>query len=285
MKILTGKFIGFCSGVKRAIKIAQNTENGCTLGPLIHNQIVVESLEKNGIVNVEKIEHCKGKNIIIPSHGCLKKEREKIKKLGLNLIDATCPIVRRNQKIAEILKGEGYQVVLIGDPNHREVVSVLSYAGNDVCVRGDKGNMGKIRKRKIGIIPQTTLPQEIYFQYVHSLLNKVTEARVFNTLCGETLERQKEAVKLAKRCDCVIVIGSRNSANTKRIFELCKKVNKNTYHIENVNEIKSSWLKGIKSIAITSGASTPEEEVVKVKEYIKKLIWSPKWKSEVSRAS
>lgn len=283
MKIITGKFIGFCSGVKRAIKIAEETGSGCTLGPLIHNPSVVKNLERNGIFNADTIEDCKSDTVIIPSHGCTKEDREKIEELKLKYVDATCPIVKRNQKIAETLKKEGYQVVIIGDPNHREVVSVLSYAGEDVCVIGDKGNVGEIRKRKIGIIPQTTLPQEIYFQYVHSILSRVTEARVFNTLCKETLERQKEAVKLAKRCDCVIVIGGKNSANTKRIFELCKKVNKNTHHIEKTNEIKFEWFEGVNSVAITSGASTPEEQVKEVKEYIKNLVRSSTWRREVLR--
>jgi 4-hydroxy-3-methylbut-2-enyl diphosphate reductase len=273
MKIITGKWIGFCSGVKRAMRLIENINSQKTimLGPLIHNRRVVETLEKKGIKITRNLEEVKeGYTVVIPSHGCLKEERESLLKKKINLVDATCPIVRKLQKLSEKLKEEGYKVVIVGDKEHPEVKGVKSYAGENSIVLSNLKEADKLEGDKIAVVFQTTSSLDSFKEFSRALADRGKEVRIFNTLCKETVERQKEAILLAKKSECVIVIGGKNSANTKRIFELCSKVNKMTYHIENAYEINEKWLEGKNSLFITSGTSTPDEVVNEVIETVKK---------------
>jgi len=273
MKIITGRWVGFCSGVKRAIRLIENLDSrkSVMLGPLIHNRRVVEDLEKRGmriVRNLEEIEE--GWSVVIPSHGCLKEEREVLIKKRINIIDATCPIVRKLQSLAEKLKEKGYRVVIVGDKEHPEVKGVKSYAGENSVVLSNLEESEKINGERIAVVFQTTSSLDSFKEFSRALADRGREVRIFNTLCKETVERQKEAVSLAKKSECVIVIGGKNSANTKRIFELCSKVNRMTYHVENAEEIDKKWLEGKSSIFITSGTSTPDEVVSEVIELLKK---------------
>jgi len=273
MKITAGKWIGFCSGVKRAMKLIENLKMGKTimLGPLIHNQRVVENLEKKGMKITRNIEEIRdGCTVVIPSHGCLREEREDLLNKKINIVDATCPIVRRLQKLTEKLAKEGYKVVIVGDKEHPEVKGVKSYAGENSVVLSDLKEAEKIDGDKIAVVFQTTSSLDSFKVFSSALAYRGKEVRIFNTLCKETVERQKEAVLLAKKNECVIVIGGKNSANTKRIFELCSKVNKMTYHVESANEIDEKWLRGKNFLFITSGTSTPDEVVNEVIEEVKK---------------
>lgn len=273
MKIITGKWTGFCSGVKRAMRLIESLEPEKTvmLGPLIHNRRVVEYLEKRGIRITRKVEEIKdGWTVVIPSHGCLKEEREILLNRKINLIDATCPIVKKLQRLVEKLHKENYRVLIVGDKEHPEVKGVESYAGGNSIVISDLAETAKIKGDKIAVVFQTTLSLDSFKEFSEVLTQKGKEVRIFNTLCRETVERQKEAVSLAKRSECVIVIGGRNSANTRRIFELCKKVNKMTYHIENADEIDEIELDGKGLLFITSGTSTPNEVVDEVIDALRK---------------
>jgi 4-hydroxy-3-methylbut-2-enyl diphosphate reductase len=273
MKIITGRWVGFCSGVKRAIRLIENldSQRSVMLGPLIHNRRVVENLEKRGIKIVRNLEEINGGwTVVIPSHGCLKEERELLVNKKINIVDATCPIVRRLQNLAEKLKEEGYKVVIVGDKEHPEVKGVKSYAGENSIVLSNLKEAEKIDGDKIAVVFQTTSSLDSFKEFSRALADRGKEVRIFNTLCKETVERQKEAILLAKKSECVIVIGGKNSANTRRIFELCSKVNTMTYHIENAEEIDRKWFEGKNSLFITSGTSTPNEVVNEVIEAVKK---------------
>ncbi len=269
---------GFCFGVKRAIEIAfdvakKHKEGIFTLGPIIHNPQVVEKLKELGVCPIESVTEEKNiKTLIIRAHGIPKDKLEELKKKGYEIIDATCPFVKKAQSLAEKLCLEGYQVVIIGDSEHPEVKGIFSYAGEKaVVVTSDKiPNLNK----KIGIIQQTTQPlskvKEILNGIINSL-NEFEEIRIFNTLCNFTAKRLESTEKVARNVDLMIVIGGKNSANTTQLANLCKKIGVKTYHIEDVKEIDKSWFKDVKKIGITAGASTPQWIIDEIIDKIKCL--------------
>lgn len=240
-----------------------------SFGPLIHNRDFVAELEEKGIKVIEDIKELKGNGItvIIRSHGVRPATLEKLKRRGVNIIDATCPKVRRAQLYAEKLKQEGYFVIIVGEKDHPEVKGLLGYAGKNSAIYSEDL---KLRHKRIGIVPQTTLDFEHFYNAVRNLLPKVTEMKIYNTICDETILRIKEALALAQKVDIMIVIGGKNSANTTRLYQICKSI-KPAYHVESVNDIDWAWFKGIKSVGITAGASTPEEQIAQVIDYLKKI--------------
>ncbi|GAB6182490.1 4-hydroxy-3-methylbut-2-enyl diphosphate reductase [Thermodesulfovibrio hydrogeniphilus] len=270
---------GFCFGVKRAIDIAfdiaKKHKNGVfTLGPIIHNPQVIERLKEMGINPIEDVSAQENINtLIIRAHGIPKDKLKELKSKNYEIIDATCPFVKRAQNIAEKLSQEGYQVLIIGDSEHPEVKGIVSYAGEKaVVVSSDEiPNLNK----KIGIIQQTTQPlskvKEILNKIINSL-DEFEEIRIFNTLCNFTSKRLESTEKVANQVDVMIVIGGRNSANTTQLANLCKKIGVKTYHIEEAKEIDKNWLKDVKKIGVTAGASTPQWIIDEVIDKIKMLI-------------
>jgi 4-hydroxy-3-methylbut-2-enyl diphosphate reductase len=268
---------GFCFGVKRAIDIAfdvanKHKEGVFTLGPIIHNSQVVEKLKDLGVHTLENIHSENIKTLIIRAHGIPKENYEEIKKHGIEIIDATCPFVKKAQSIAEKLASEGYQVLIIGDKEHPEVKGIFSYAGEKAYVISS--DEIPYLNKKIGIIQQTTQPmskvKEIMNKIINSL-NEFEEIRIFNTLCNFTSKRLEATEKVAKEVDVMIVVGGRNSANTSQLANLCKKLGVTTYHIEEAKEIDKSWFKSAKKIGITAGASTPQWIINEVIDKIKSL--------------
>lgn len=269
---------GFCFGVKRAIEIAFDVakkykEGVFTLGPIIHNLQVVEKLKKLGVKPIEEVSEQENiKTLIIRAHGISKDKLEKLKKLGYEIIDATCPFVKKAQSIAEKLSLEGYQVLIIGDREHPEVKGIFSYAGaKAIVVNSDEiPNLNK----KIGIIQQTTQPlskvKEILNGIINSL-NEFEEIRIFNTLCNFTARRLESTEKVAKNVDLMLVIGGKNSANTTQLANLCRKMGVRTYHIEDTKEIDEKWFKDVKKIGVTAGASTPQWIIDEIIDKIKCL--------------
>jgi 4-hydroxy-3-methylbut-2-enyl diphosphate reductase len=272
MKIYVAKHGGFCFGVKRAIRIALDAakewKSVYSLGPLIHNRIAVDDLKKKGIITVEELDEIKSKKVIIRSHGVHPDILKKLKAQNFKIIDATCPRVRRAQKYVEKLIKEGYYVIIVGEKDHPEVKGLLGYAGKKAEIYSD--NL-KLKKRRIGVVPQTTLDIEHFNTAVSNLMRSVLEMKIYNTICHETVLRIKEALKIAKKADVMIVLGGRNSANTTRLYQICKKI-KPSYHIESAKEISLKWFKGIKSIGITAGASTPSEQIIEVVKHIRKMF-------------
>ncbi|MGB7053856.1 MAG: 4-hydroxy-3-methylbut-2-enyl diphosphate reductase [bacterium] len=273
MKIYRARHGGFCFGVKRAIKIAleasKKADGVYSLGPLIHNHLAVEDLRSRGIRPVEKMSGVKNKEVvIIRSHGVAPDVLKKLKSKNCEIIDATCPRVRRAQRYVQRLINEGYYVVIVGEKDHPEVKGLMGYGGTHATIYKDKYMIGK---KKIGVVPQTTLNQARFNDAVADLMANVIEMKIYNTICRETALRINEATKLAKKANMMIIVGGKDSANTTRLYLTCKKLRR-SYHIESANEIKRSWFKGVKSVGITAGASTPKGQVDDVVRKIRKMF-------------
>ena len=273
MKIYRARHGGFCFGVKRAIKIAleasKKADGVYTMGPLIHNRLAVEDLRSKGIKPVEKTSGVHNKEVvIIRSHGVAPNVLRKLRSKNCVIIDATCPRVRRAQRYVQRLIDEGYYVVIVGEKDHPEVKGLVGYGGAHATIYKDSHKIGK---KKIGVVPQTTLNQARFNDAVADLMSDVIEMKIYNTICRETALRINEAKRLAKKADIMIVVGGKNSANTTRLYQTCKKL-RHSYHIESASEIKRSWFKGAKSVGITAGASTPKGQVDAVVQKIKKMF-------------
>jgi len=262
MKILIAKTAGFCFGVKRAIdiafQIAQEKRKGVyTFGPIIHNPQVVDKLRKKGIVPIDSIEAKRDiRALIIRTHGIPLAISQEILLRGYEIIDATCPFVKKAQYYAKLLSKEGYQVVILGEKNHPEVQSLMSYAGSDAVVVNGKTPLPKL-KRKIGIVVQTTQPLEVLKNVLSSTLKLAKEIKVYNTICNSTALRLNETERMARKVDVMLVVGGKNSANTTQLTRLCESLSVPTYHIETGSEIRKAWVRDAKTIGITAGASTP----------------------------
>jgi 4-hydroxy-3-methylbut-2-enyl diphosphate reductase len=261
MEILIVKKAGFCFGVKRAVDMTfevadDKTRPAVTLGPIIHNPQVIEKLSKKGIAAVDGVPD-NDSIIIIRTHGIEQDLYNKIKNSGHEIIDATCPFVKKAQEYAKLLSEEGYQVLILGDSNHPEVKGILSYAGKDASVIISSSPLPKL-KRKVGIVVQTTQPLDALKELIARTIGKVSDLKVYNTICNSTAQRLGETEKMARKVDLMIVVGGKNSANTTQLTRLCESLGVKTYHIETASEIKKSWIKGSKKIGITAGASTPE---------------------------
>lgn len=274
MEIFLADKAGFCFGVKRAINTAfEAASKGRVycLGPLIHNPQEVERLSQAGVSTVENLSSLKpGDFVIIRSHGVPPGVLAQARDKGLNIIDLTCPFVSKAQRDAEALKKEGYQVVVVGEKKHPEVQSILGYAGEDaVVVEKAADTEGLELRSRLGVVAQTTQSYGNFSEIVLKLLRLSKEIKVFNTICSSTKERQDAARTLAGQVDVMLVVGGRNSANTSRLADLCKREGKHTYHIELADEIRREWLNGASKIGVTAGASTPDWVVEGV---IKQLI-------------
>lgn len=263
MEIIVAKMAGFCFGVKRAIDIAFQIANEkrkgvYTLGPIIHNPQVVEMLKEKGIIPIEDIKAKKDiRALIIRTHGIPLHLSKEISSMGCEIIDATCPFVKKAQYYAKLLMEEGYQVVILGEKNHPEVKGLMSYANDDVIVVDGKTPLPKLKSR-VGIVVQTTQSLEALKKVLSDAIEHANEIKVYNTICNSTALRLKETEKMARKVDVMLVVGGKNSANTTQLTRLCKSLSVPTHHIETPSEIKKEWIKNAKKLGITAGASTPE---------------------------
>lgn len=272
-KIFVAEGAGFCFGVKRAIDIAfdiarKYKDEVCTLGPIIHNPQVVRKLRELGVESFEDIPpNKKVRGVIIRAHGITKEKLKELQDLKYEIIDATCPFVKKAQSLAEELSLKKYQVIIVGDKNHPEVKGILSYAEGNAVVVGNLEDIPTLSE-KIGIIQQTTQPLKKVKRIVMRILSKIEdfeEIRIFNTLCNFTAKRLKATERIAKKVDLMIVVGGRNSANTTQLANLCRELGVETYHIESAEEIRKEWFSSVEKIGLTAGASTPQwviEEVM-----------------------
>lgn len=276
MKIEVANHSGFCFGVKRAIKIVEQTlkkeKNIYCLGPIIHNPQVVRDLMSRGLKIVKDISIIKEGALVISAHGLEPKLIKKAYKKGLKIIDATCPLVKKVQKYAEQLKKDKYHIVIIGDKNHAETKGIVGFCGTNFQVVEAKSGIDIKRlqkEKKIGIISQTTQGIWNLREITLTVLPYADELRIYNTICETTLKKQTAARQLAKRSDIMIVIGGYNSANTKRLVEVSKKTGVETYHIETAQDINLAWLKDKEKIGISAGASTSPESIKNVVDMIR----------------
>jgi len=265
---------GFCYGVMRAIDIADKALKRYNLiysfGPIIHNPQVVNEYEKKGLKVVERVSDIKGP-VLIRSHGVSPKIYEKLMDKGYEVIDATCPFVKEAQRYAKQLHDEGYKVVIFGDKDHPEVKAHLGYTDYNAIVINSVDEAQKIKATRVGVVCQTTQSVERFGKVIGILAKKIRELKVFNTICDATEKRQEAAKELASRSDLMIVIGGKNSANTRKLYEICKETAKKAYHIETEQEIDPNWFKGVEKVGITAGASTPSYLIRRIYEFIRGL--------------
>jgi len=263
MKVIVAEKCGFCHGVKSAISIAEKTleqnSNVYSLGPIIHNKDVVDKLAKAGLKTVDSVDQIPSGTVLVRSHGAAPDQMEKLKQKGLDIIDATCILVKRVQQIASKLNDDGYTVVIIGDENHPEVQAVKACAKNAVVI-ADDSDLHKLPKNAaIGIVCQTTQSTEHFNSMVNAIEKKdFTALKVINTLCKEAIKRQQSAVEVCKQVDIMFVLGGLQSANTKKLAELCKKHNPQAFHLQNYKELDINLLTGKNAAGVTAGASTPQ---------------------------
>ena len=264
MKVKLASNYGFCFGVKRAIKIAEDYENSATMGPLIHNQDEINRLKNDFNVGLyNNLSDVKDHDtVIIRTHGIPKNDLKNLRALDAKIINATCPFVTTPQQIVKKMSSEGYSILIFGDSDHPEVKGVQSYAENqnDVHIVLEPSDLQNIifKNNKIATVAQTTKKKEKYLEIVNYLILKNKEVRVFNTICDATFENQDAARELSKEVDIMIVIGGKNSSNTKQLHSICLENCPNSYLIENENELESSWFLNKSLCGVTAGASTPD---------------------------
>lgn len=288
MEIVVGKTAGFCYGVKRAVEgateeITKAKEPIYCLGEIVHNQQVIEKLEKLGIKCIEKIEEARG-TVLIRAHGIPKEVYEMAEKMNINIQDFTCPNVLKVQKIAEKFRKEGYFIFLLGAKSHPENIATLSHCGKDYYIFEKEDEISKAmevfkktNKKKLLLISQTTYSLERFHRIEERLQEEVKNDINFvveNTICRTTELRQKETEELSKKMDAMIVIGGKNSSNTKKLYEIAKKNCKNTLLVESAQELEIQ--ENIDKLGIMAGASTPKESIEEVIEFLKNKLFQQK---------
>jgi 4-hydroxy-3-methylbut-2-enyl diphosphate reductase len=271
------KEAGFCFGVKRATQLAFEAAANkkgrvFTMGPLIHNPQVVAELAQAGVDVVSDLSQVEQGTLIVRSHGLHPQILKQAQQKGLNIVDATCPFVKKVQNYAAALRDEGYQVVIIGDEDHPEVQGIKGYCGNDILVLGNKTDIDNLNLgKKLGVVAQTTQSVTNFSEIISRLVEQAGEIKIYNTICKATYIRQKATLELARQVELMIVVGGRNSANTNRLVELCRQINTPTHLVEVADEIDPFWLKGKQTVGISAGASTPQEIISHVLERLKAL--------------
>lgn len=278
MKIVIGKHSGFCFGVKRAYDLACVNSKNCSdiyiLGKLVHNNDVCRDLKKRGIKEIKSLNDIKEGTVIFTAHGVGPKLYNIAKKGGLKIIDTTCPKVIKAQRLAKAYSEKKYKIIIFGDKKHKEVKSIKEWSGNQAKVVSGIDELKKIKfnqKNKYCLISQTTQNANEFKKTADYLKNKLKKFIYFNTICDSTDQRQKEIRQLAQKNDLAIIIGGKDSANSKMLFEISRKINPKSYFIENEKGLKDDWFLNLKKVAISAGASTPAWVIKKVINKIKSL--------------
>lgn len=270
IKIKLGRYSGFCFGVKRAVRLAnqtlKNNADVFCLGPLIHNPQVVNDLSDRGLKIIKDLDKINDGTLIVRSHGLHPDLIDAAREKNIKLIDATCPFVKSAQQICQDLHKKGYFIVIVGDKDHPEVKALVGYAGkNSIVVDGKfKSKKFKLPAKKIGILAQTTQSNKLFL----SIVSDFNGARVFNTICKDSIKRQEDAHRIAKTADIMLVLGSKLSANTRRLFQICQKSGTKIYQIERPGDLKDNWFNFVSTVGIATGASTPD---ILIKEVIKRI--------------
>jgi len=262
MEVILAEHLGFCYGVKRAIEIARenvSTEGtSSTLGPIIHNPQMVERLKNEGVGTVNSLSEMDDGLVIIRSHGVGPHVYEEAESRGLELVDATCPHVKKAQLSAKLLSDEGYTVIIVGEKNHPEVKSIFEWTGADAHIIETEAEAEALPTvGRLGVVCQTTFSSDRFRSIASLLLEKSRDIKILRTICTATDMRQSAALDLAEQVDMMIVVGGKNSANTSRLAQLCAS-KCTTYHIETADELRDEWFKNVNKIGITAGASTPD---------------------------
>jgi 4-hydroxy-3-methylbut-2-enyl diphosphate reductase len=278
MKINVAKSAGFCFGVKRALKIARDIAKTGTevdmLGDIVHNEDVVKDIESTGIKKIKRLRNGSNKTLLIRAHGASAEIYKRASEKGYSIVDATCPMVKEIHDIVKVSKQEGCKIVIIGDKDHDEVRGIMGQLNNRAIVIESLRNipLNVITKiKKACVVVQSTQNVDKTLKIVDKLKEHIRELKFYNTICKPTRIKQKEAKNMPLVNDVMIIIGSRTSANTKRLYEISKFHNKKSYWIEASTEVNPKWFEGAKSVGVMAGASTPDSTTKQVITRIRSL--------------
>ena len=275
MEVIVAKTAGFCFGVKRAVEqVYEQIEKAerpvYTFGPIIHNEQVVEDLAQKGVRVIdteEELEAVRDAIVIIRSHGVGKHIYDLLEQNGVTVVDATCPFVKKIHRIVQEQQAAGRRVIIVGNPDHPEVQGIRGWGdeGTLVVENADQiENLPVSTKDKLCVVAQTTFNYNKFQDLVEKFEKKGYDILVLNTICNETQERQVEAKRIASEVDAMIVIGGRNSSNTQKLYEICRKECKNTYFIQTLGDFNPECVNSVRSVGITAGASTPNQIIEEV---------------------
>jgi len=278
MKVNVAKSAGFCFGVKRAIKIALDTAQSGgrveMLGDIVHNEDVVKEISKAGVKKIRNLERGTNEVLLIRAHGASEEIYKKATKLGYTIVDATCPMVKEIHKIAKFSKKEGCDIIIIGDEKHDEVRGIIGQLRDKAIVIDNikKIPLAKVKRiKKACVVVQSTQNLEKTLTIIEVLKRYIRELKFFNTICKPTRIKQKEAKEMPLKNDLMVIIGSKTSANTKRLYQISKSLNKRSYWVQSRDEIKPEWFRNVQGVGVMSGASTPDYTTKDVIEYIKSI--------------
>ena len=276
MEITVAKSAGFCFGVQRAVdsvykELEENSGKIYTFGPIIHNEQVVEDLNKRGIEvidTVEQLKEIKEGTVVIRSHGVAKEIYDILEQQKLKMVDATCPFVKKIHNIVLDESNNGKTIIIIGNDNHPEVEGIKGWVNGEVIVINKEEQIEKLslsEQTKACIVSQTTFNHNKFKYLVEIIRKKGYDITVVNTICNATHVRQVEAQKISSKVDGMIVIGGKNSSNTQKLYDICRNEFENTFYVQTVKDLNLHELKSLKSIGITAGASTPKNIIEEVR--------------------
>lgn len=275
MEIIIAKKSGLCYGVKRALRIAKRTRlqkegEVSTFGDLIHNPKVIDNLKEQGIHSTENLNKLHRGTVIIRSHGVSPEIYRMLEKKKIEIVDATCPIVKRIQRLVETLAKKEEEIIIVGNEEHPEIKGLIGYSkGNGIILESEKQVKNLPFKKKRAVLAQSTQDLFLFKKIVSALLEKTEQLKVFNTICDSTQTRQKSTSELASSVDTLFIVGGRNSSNTFKLYEISKRILPKTFFIENAEQITSRMLEGTEKIGLSGGASTPPEAIQEAVEKIK----------------
>jgi 4-hydroxy-3-methylbut-2-enyl diphosphate reductase len=255
---------GFCWGVRRTVqKVLEAADQAkgpvVTLGPIIHNPQAVARFQERGIGTAAAVSEIPdGTTVVVRTHGAVREELERARARGLSVVDGTCPYVIFPQAMARRLSAEGYHLVIVGDAGHAEIQGVMSYVQGPVTVVRPGEPAPDFKAKKVAVIAQTTCVGEHFERVVGELALRHMEVRAVNTICNDTEERQADARSLAGEVDAVVVVGGKNSANTRHLAEICRAIQPRTWHVETESELQAEWFQGCRVVGLSAGASTPD---------------------------
>ena len=278
-EVITAKSAGFCFGVKRAVDMvydeAEKGDRVYTLGPIIHNEQVVDDLEKKGVKVIDSVNDINNgydATVIIRSHGVPEKVIEKLREKNVNIVDATCPFVSKIHKIVKEASQNGRTIIIIGSDKHPEVEGIKGWCINEPVVLEsveEAENYTVDGTKKLCVVSQTTFNYKKFKDIVDILSKKSYDIDVMNTICNATEERQTEAGTIARQSDAMLVIGGKHSSNTQKLYEICRKECENTYFIQTLDDLDLKQLQSFRSVGITAGASTPNNIIKEVQSYVR----------------
>ena len=275
MEVTVAKTAGFCFGVKRAVEkvydqIGRTEKRIYTYGPIIHNEQVVGDLREKGVEVIDSLEELKtirNAVVVIRSHGVGKNVYDILKENGVEIVDATCPYVKKIHRIVEKQSAEGRKVLIIGSEDHPEVQGIKGWGDERTVVIEDMDDFLKLQlpeNEKLCIVSQTTFNYKKFQDIVEKISKTRYDITVLNTICNATQERQVEAERIASQVDAMIVIGGKNSSNTRKLYEICQKECKDTYYIQTLDDLNPESVNSVRSVGITAGASTPKKIIEEV---------------------